>query len=496
MKHAPLRVLQFGEGNFLRGFVDWMYDRAQAAGVFDGRIDVVQPIAEGTADRLAAQDGRYFVVSQGLKDGKPVRSFRQIACLGNFIRSEDQWPDVLRCARDRNLRIVVSNTTEAGIVAVDEPMSVSPDAPRSFPGKIARLLFERFQTFDGSPDRGLIILPCELIENNATRLREIVLNIAESWRLPDRFTDWVNHCCRFCNTLVDRIVPGHPEDPTDEPMRSLCADDPMLVTCEPYHLWAIEGPKSLSNELAPARLAASKKNPEGLNIVFTSDLTPYRTRKVRLLNGGHTSSVLLGALAGLETVGELVADPQLGPMLRATMLEEIAPTLPESVEPVRFAESVLQRFANPFIAHRLLSISLNSVSKWRVRVLPTLKDSLAATGKLPPRLTLSLAALLAFYDTADDGGDEATVRAGRRLDGSEYPISDTADVLAALDRHRANHSTKDGTVDDAARILAILSDSQLWEEDLTRIEGLPAAVVAAYEMIKKKGVIAAVDQLS
>jgi tagaturonate reductase len=327
---------------------------------------------------------------------------------------------------------------------------------------VTSLLFERFQAVNGNLTKGLVFLPCELIEANGTKLKEFVLKYAAAWNLGTAFSEWVNSANYFLNTLVDRIVPGYPKEEAAKLQAELGYEDKLMVTGEIFHLWVIEGPQHLAEEI-PFHQA-------GLNVVWTSDMTPYRSRKVRVLNGAHTSSVLGAFLAGLNTVGEMMKDPVFGQLVHQAVFDEIVPMLKMDADDRRkYAEAVLERFNNPFIKHELLSISLNSVSKWKVRVLPSLLDYVKTTGKLPPALTFSLAALIRFYD-----GQPVSERELRGIrQGQPYPIRDDADILQFF---AAQWKSYHATQDLHKLVRAVLSHTHFWGRDLTEIKGFSAAI--------------------
>lgn len=407
LAELPERVLQFGEGNFLRAFVDWMINAMNSRGLFGGRAIVIQPIERGLVELLNQQDGLYTCILRGVERGQLVERREIITAISRGIDPYRDWHEFLASAALPSLRFVVSNTTEAGIAYVEEPIP-RDSCPRSFPAKVTAWLAERFRRLGDRPETGVVFLPCELIDRNGETLRALVLQHAGAWGLPPEFERWVTDHNRFLNTLVDRIVPGYPREETADLTAQLGYEDPLLTTGEVFHLWVIEGDARLATEL-PFTQA-------GLNVVWTTDLTPYRTRKVRILNGAHTMTALAAFLAGLDTVRECVEDSQFGPYMRRAIFEEILPLLPPPEEESRaFAESVMERLANPFIKHLLLSIALNSVSKYRVRVLPSLLEYRSWRGALPANLTLSLAAVLIFYRGGGFGtGGSAGHAAARR----------------------------------------------------------------------------------
>ena len=468
----PERAVQFGEGNFLRGFADWMLDVLNEQGLFDGQVVIVQPIRTGLADVLNDQDGLYTLILRGLQHGQARESRRLISVVSRAINPYQDWPDVVACFCKPELRFVLSNTTEAGIAFVDEHY-VPGQTPESFPAKVAALLHARFRALGGNPHKGLIFLPCELIDRNGAQLKAIVLKHAADWKLGEGFCDWVRTCNHFLNTLVDRIVPGYPAADAAKLAAELGYEDRLLVVAESFHLWVIEGPPHLADEL-PFHKA-------GLNVVWTGDLTPYRARKVRILNGAHTASALAAFHAGLNTVPEMMEDELLGRFVRRAVFEEILPGVPlPAQEKADYAEAVLERFRNPFIRHELLSISLNSVSKWKVRVLPSLLDFLKAHGKLPGLLTFSLAALIHFYRGV--AGSAHELRGSRQ--GEPYPIRDERGVTSFFEKHwRAFESDHDLP----ALVGAVLANDTFWGAGLTLLPGFRDAVTGHLQTILLKG---------
>ena len=477
--HRPERILQFGEGGFLRGFVDWMIHRLNQRGLFEGSVVVVQPLATGLVDELNRQNGLFTLVQRGVVGGEVREEIEIVRSIRRGLNPYADFAGYLACARNPDLRFIVSNTTEAGIAChPDDRLDAEP--PVSFPAKLVRLLLERFRAFGGSAESGLVVLPCELIEFNGTNLRRCVLETAAKWALDAAFVAWVEKHVVFCNTLVDRIVTGYPRDEAAALCARLGYEDALLNTCELFHAWVIEGPASLAAELPFAKA--------GLKVVFTSDYKPYRDRKVRILNGAHTSTVLAAHLAGHDLVKQMLDDPLFAGFLRRALNEEIIPTLdlPRS-DLDAFAAAVLERFANPFVKHALLSISLNSTSKFTARVLPSLQTYLARRGSLPPCLVFSLAALIAFY-RGTELRDGALV--GRRPAGDTYLIKDNPEVLAFF---RAVWSAADTS--PAAVVKAVLGNASLWGgQDLTTVPGLPAALTSDLAAILGSGMRAALEK--
>jgi tagaturonate reductase len=318
-RKKPIGILQIGDGNFLRGFADWMIDIANDAGLINGEVTLVQPLPQGIAELMNAQDGLYTVLLRGVQNGKPVDSRRVVSCVKNALNPYAQWDAMLAIARNPALRFVISNTTEAGIAYAEEAL-VDQQCPANFPAKVAALLLARYQVLGESRAPGLVFLPCELIEANGAKLAACVLRYAEAWKLPAEFAAWVKASNVFCNTLVDRIVPGFPAGDAEALYAQLGYTDPLLVAAEPFHLWVIEAPDGIAEEF-PLHKA-------GLDVVWTDDLSPYRTRKVRILNGAHTASSLAAFSAGLDTVRSMTEDPVVSKYLAQVMFDEIVPFVP------------------------------------------------------------------------------------------------------------------------------------------------------------------------
>jgi tagaturonate reductase len=464
-------VLQFGEGNFLRAFVDWMVERMNAAGLFGGRVVMVQPIPTGMAGPINDQDGLYTVVLRGIEGGRLVESREVVTSVSRCVDPHVDFQAFLDCAANPDLRFVVSNTTEAGI-RVDRGDAADARPAPSFPGKLTQLLAARFRRFDGEPTRGLIMLPCELIERNGPALREAVFTLARRWDLGPAFLAWLEGACLFTSTLVDRIVTGFPREEAAELFAELGYEDDLLVAGETFHAWVIESPRPLDGELPLAQA--------GLNVTWTPELGPYRARKVRILNGAHTMMALAAFPDGKETVREVMQDDLFGAYVQRGIAEEILPTLAlPRAELEAFAASVAERFANPFIEHRLSSIALNSVSKLRTRILPTIADHLRLRGVLPRRLCFSLAALCVFYRGGSAGG--------------EYPLQDEPAVLNWFRAAWAEAGDNPGPETCLALVRRLCARTDFWGEDLTRtLAGLDAAVAGYLFEICRGGVRSAI----
>lgn len=385
-------VMQFGEGGFLRGFVDYFFHKLREKGLYDGKIVVVQPIEKGMCQMLQEQNCEYNLFLRGIDKGQVVNEHTHITSISRALNPYTQFDEYMALAENPDLRVIVSNTTEAGIEYLGTE-SIEDRPAKSYPAKLTQFLYKRFTL----GLKGFILLPCELIDNNGDNLKACVLKYAQLWNLGDEFVNWLNNDNDFCNTLVDRIVTGYPRDEVEELTKQIGYTDNLIDTAEIFHLWVIEGHHE--DELP--------FNKAGYNIVWTDDARPYKKRKVRILNGGHTSMVLGAYLYGLETVGECLKDETVSAFLKKCIFEEIVPTLGNTETDIQFGKDVLERFSNPFIKHQLLSIALNSVSKFQVRVLPTILEYKEQNGVYPKALTFSMAALIAFYrtDKANDGDE-------------------------------------------------------------------------------------------
>ncbi len=466
-KDRPVKVLQFGEGNFLRGFVDYMIDIANEKGEFDGNIVLVKPIEFGSLERFKNQDCLYTVSLRGITDGKAEVKNRVITSVADTADAINEYEKYSAYARLDTLRFIVSNTTEAGIVYdANDRFDYLP--PHTFPGKLTKFLYERFEYFKGAPDKGLVMLPVELIDDNGIHLKECVNAQIDNWNLGEEFKKWVNDCCIFCSTLVDRIVTGYPRGEDESLWQEWGYRDELIVTGEPFALWVIECPKDISGEF-PLDKA-------GLPVIYTDNQKPYKQRKVRILNGAHTSFVLASYLCGNDIVLQSMEDEDVLSFIKETVYGEIIPTLDLPKKDLEdFADAVMTRFRNPYVKHALLSISLNSVSKWRARCMPSLLEYVKREGKLPKHLAFSLAALMAFY-TGKEIKDGALI--GNR-NNEEYRIMDDAAVLEFF---------KENSGKDAETFTeAFLSSEDFFGEDLTKVEGLKDAVAADLNDIRSLG---------
>lgn len=392
ISELPERVIQIGEGRFVRGFVDWLINRLNVAGLFGGRVVVVAPRRTGARHLIewARQDFLYTVWLRGLENGREVDEAEIVMSVSRGIDPYTQWRAFLNCAANPAIDICVSNTTEAGLAFQSEAWE--PDrAPESYPGKLTAYLYRRYEHFCGDPDRGMVIVPCELVDDNGAVLRAAVLRCIHEWKLPTAFAAWVTTANHFCNTLVDRIVTGLPPgEDLQGAMDQFGYEDQFLTVGEPFHLFVIEDGGTLRDRWP---LADS-----GLAVRFVDDVSPYRLLKVRILNGAHTALAVTALLAGLTTVRAAVNDELFASFVHHVVFSEIVPTLavePQSAD--RFAQAVLERFQNPYIEHRLQDIMLHALTKFRVRLAPTIQAHVQREGRLPPLLTTAFAALLLYY---------------------------------------------------------------------------------------------------
>ncbi len=455
----PVKVLQFGEGNFLRAFVDWIIETLNEKTDFNGDVQVVQPINKGMGQMINDQDGLYHVVLNGIKNGKASTETKLITCVQGVINPYDDYQKYLATGENPALQFIISNTTEAGI-AFDEKDSTPTSLPDSFPGKVTALLHHRFNHFKGASDKGLIVIPCELIDKNGEKLQQTILQYIDHWKLSSDFKNWIVKSNTFCNTLVDRIVPGFPKETIDEIKNEIGFDDNLVVMAEPFHLWVIEAPDAVKGKF-PTEKA-------GLDVKFVKDQTPYRTRKVRILNGAHTSLVPVAYLYGIRMVRESIDDPKMGAFIKETINDEIIPTLDLPLDELnQFAHDVIERFQNPFVKHELASIALNSISKFKVRVLPSLLEYHKRKNTLPTRLVYSLACLIQFYKGT--------------WENETLPVNDNADIMEFFKEAWQSD-------DETAIATKVLSNVSFWDQDLTKVPGLTESISKHLKQLKAEGV--------
>ena len=474
LESAPEKVLQFGEGNFLRAFVNYWFDVSNERAGWNGKCVLVQPIAPGLAKLINQQEGLYTLYLRGRENGERVDKKRIISsvsrCLNPYER--EGFDAMMEVAVSDGLEYVVSNTTEAGIVY--DPACNLDDAPAaSFPGKLTQVLYRRWQAGKG----GLVILSCELIDNNGRELLKCVNQYADQWGLEDGFRRYVNEACTFCSTLVDRIVPGRVKDPAEAARMEQANGyrDELIDVGEIFGVWNIEGPDWLEEKL-PFQKA-------GLNCPVVPDVTPYKKRKVRILNGAHTGFVLGAYLAGFDIVRDCMQDGAVRGFMNKMLYEEVIPTLPLDKKDLEdFAGAVQDRFNNPFVDHELMSISLNSTSKWRARNMPSFLEYVEKAGKLPPCLTMSFAAYIAFFssDIRELNGEGLVCR---RPKGNDYVCCDDRWALEFYYEHRGDSPEE--------LVRAVMINQRMWGRDLTEVDGFEAAVVSGLKLIREQGAKAA-----
>jgi tagaturonate reductase len=466
-KQYTERIIQFGEGNFLRAFIDWIVWNMNDKTGFDSSVVVVQPIPNGMVEILNAQNGLYHLTLKGIDKGEQVYTTQLIDVISRGLNPYNQFNEYLKLAENPDMRFVISNTTEAGIAF--DPENRFDDKPAgSYPGKLVQLLHRRYETFNGAKDKGLIIFPCELIFENGRVLKECINKYIKHWNLSEDFGKWVNEYCAIYNTLVDRIVPGYPRETADEIKAKIGFDDKLLVEGEIFHLWVIEAPKTVAQEF-PADKAS-------LNVLFVPSEKPYHKRKVTLLNGPHTVLSPVGYLSGLNTVRECVEDETIGAYIHKVMFDELLPTLNlPANELIQFANDVLDRFRNPFVKHHVTSIMLNSFPKYKTRDLPGLKTYLERKGSLPEGLVLGLAAIIIYYKGGKRGTDEIVIQ----------------DDCKIINLMQSLWST--GSVEQIAK--GVLAADFIWGENLNNIQGLTTKLIYYISEIQDKGMLEVVKNL-
>lgn len=474
LKNAPERVLQFGEGNFLRAFADYWFDMANEKAGWNGKCVLVQPIAQGLTQRINRQEGLYTLYLRGRQNGEKVDAKRVISSVSRCLNpyEKQDYDAMMDVAAGEALEYIVSNTTEAGIVYAPS-CRLEDCPPASFPAKLTQVLLHRWRA--GRP--GVVVLSCELIDNNGKELLRCVNQYIKQWGLEEGFARWVNGDCTFCSTLVDRIVPGRIRDAAEA---ARLEDengyrDALIDVGEVFGVWNIEGPEWLAEKL-PFRAA-------GLNCPVVPDVTPYKKRKVRILNGAHTGFVPGAYLAGYDIVRDCMQDDVILGFMNRMLHEEVIPTLPLDRQDLEaFAAAVQDRFNNPFINHELMSITLNSTSKWRARNMPSLLEYAQTAGKLPPCLAMSFAAYIAFYSSDIQALTEQGLVC-RRPKGNEYTVSDDRWVLEFYYSRRG--------VSDETLVHDVMTNEKMWGQDLTLVPGFEQAAAENLRRIRTEGARAA-----
>lgn len=455
----PIKIIQFGEGNFLRAFIGYAFQELNKSVNFNAGIAVVQPIDKGLVKMLNDQDGLYTLFMKGVKKGEEIQEIELINNIVKGVNPYINFNEYISLAKEESLEFIISNTTEAGIAYVaSDTLEMQP--PSSFPAKLTVLLHERFKHFKGDKNKGLTIIPCELINHNSETLKEIILQYISDWNLGDDFKTWLLESNSFHSTLVDRIVPGYPRAEIETYNAQLDYEDNLIVSAEAFLLWVIEGGDDLK-----AKLPFDKTT---LDVKIVNDMQPFRTRKVRVLNGAHTAMVPFSILYGNTTVKESVDNNFTGPFIQKAVFEEISDTLDMDKEELNsFSDEVFDRFRNPFIIHNLSSIALNTVSKFKVRVLPSLLEYVNIHKKLPTNLTFAFASLIRFYKGT--------------FNGKDLPINDSEEIVA-------NFAEIWNNKDYNVIANAVLSNKKYWDEDLTKVKNLSDAIAFALAEIDSSGV--------
>ncbi len=475
-KEAPVRVLQFGEGNFMRAFVDYFFDISNEKAGFNGKVALVQPISQGLTELINKQEGLYTLYLRGSENGEKVDAKRVISavdcCLNPYDKAD--YDKMMEIAVSDDLDIIASNTTEAGI-AYDPSCNFEDIPANSFPGKLTQVLFARYK----AGKKGVVVLSCELIDNNGKELLKCVNQYIDQWKLEDGFKTWVNEENIFCSTLVDRIVPGRIRDAKEVEQLEAANGyhDELIDVGEIFGVWIIEGPEGLEDRL-PFKKA-------GVNVHVVPDVMPYKHRKVRILNGAHTGFVLGAYLAGFDIVRDCMHNDNVAGFMNKMLNEEVIPTLVDHLDENdlnEFAAAVKDRFNNPFVNHELMSISLNSTSKWKARNMPSFLQYIDKNGKLPVCLTMSLAAYIAFYSNDVQELTDAGLVC-KRPAGNTYTVSDDRWALEFFYDH------KDDSEEELVK--AVLGNEKMWDQDLNKIDGLTDAVVADLKKIHSEGAEAA-----
>ncbi len=470
---APERIIQFGGGNFLRAFTDWMIDILNKETDFNGSVVIVKPTEKGDYDALKKQEGLFHVAIDGVREDALVSKVVLVESVSRVIQPYTHWDEYLDLAKNPDMRFIISNTTEAGIkFSTSDTLQNIP--PKEFPAKLTIWLYHRFQHFEGAIDKGCIILPCELIEQNGDTLKSTILEYATHWNLGVKFISWIKESNYFYNTLVDRIVSGYPKERSKAILEKTGYEDSLLVAAEDYHSWVIQGDKIIQKELPFAHTS--------LNVKFVDDIKAFREMKVRILNGAHTSMVPVGYLSGLRTVKEVMDDSLTNQFVSEILSQEITKTLQgfSTSELDDFVKTTLDRFRNPTLKHFLISISLNSTSKFVARLLPALKEYVVANNHLPKRIVFALSCLFRFYQGT--------------YDGENIALNDNPIVLASFEKQWKLHLTEIITYQQMVSFL--LRDVSIWGENLDTINGLSEAVTENLRAIEQHGARSVIKQIT
>jgi tagaturonate reductase len=464
----PERIVQFGGGNFLRAFVDWIIQQLNEKTAFASSVVIVKPTPQGSYDPFNLQDGLFHIQLHGLQDGKLVTARTLVTCVTRALNPYSDYESFLALACQPDIRFIISNTTETGLTfAPDDKLTDTP--PSSFPAKLTAFLYHRYQYFQGQSTKGCIILPCELVEQNGDKLKQLILQYANLWLLESAFKQWIETSNQFCNTLVDRIVVGFPKTNSQAVLKKIGYNDQLLVEGEQYHSWVIEAGLALQ-----AEFPVNKTN---LNVKIVDDVELYRQTKVRILNGAHTSMMPIGYMLGLETVRQSIEHPWLSGFIQDEVYDEIIPAFDNPDDNLKqFAKDVLNRFRNPFIHHPLISIALYSISKFRIRLVPSLVSYQARFHKLPKHIVFAFAALIRFYKG--------------EWNGAPIPLNDDPAIITWF------HEQWQVAPDIHTLVETVLANETLWGQDLTRIDGLVDLLTDYLTQIDRDGMQATIEHTS
>jgi tagaturonate reductase len=466
----PEKIIQFGTGVLLRGLPDYFVNKANKSGIFNGRIVVVKSTDRGGVDAFFDQANLFTHCIRGIEDGKVVEETFINTAISRTLSARSEWEEILRCAHNPSLQIVVSNTTEVGIQLVDDDLKASP--PTSFPGKLTAFLHERFRAFGGSAESGMVVVPTELVVDNGKKLQEIVFEQARRHNLGDDFMQWLTNHTHFCSSLVDRIVPGLPDAAThQELVGTLGYQDDLLIMSEVYRLWAIEG-----NEYVKSILSFTQAD---TGVIIAPNIDLYRELKLRLLNGSHTFSVALFYLSGMRTIRESMENSEMEHFITELTLDELAPAIPFEVELEKariFGRQVLDRFRNPYIKHQVIDITVQYTAKMKMRNIPTLLSHYQKFGTTPTRMVQGFSAFILFMKPTETDGKAYF----GELEGEKYPIRcDQAPYFYEL--------WKRYSFDVEELVASLLSDAELWGTNLTELPGFHEAVLSTVQsMIAEK----------
>jgi tagaturonate reductase len=467
----PEKVLQFGTGILLRGLPDYFIDKANKQGIFNGRVVIVKSTSKGSTDEFGKQNGLYTLCIKGIIDNKKIEEVVINASVSRVLSAGEEWKEILKCAHNPEMQLIISNTTEVGITLTDDNISLSP--PDSFPGKLLAFLQERYKAFNGSKESGMVIVPTELITENGNKLRAIVLELAAKNKCDKAFIDWLNTANHFCNSLVDRIVPGKLTAADQEATeKELGYTDQLMIMAEPFRLWVIESDDPKVKEV----LSFSKVD---MGVVVTPDIEKFRELKLRLLNGTHSFSCAIAILTGFETVKEALHNDEMSSLIHRMMMSEIATAMDGELIPYKeactFASTVMDRFKNPFLEHKWISISMNYTSKMKMRTVPLIQQYYKKTGKIPELMALGFAAYLVFMKCRANGDK----RYHGEINGKTYAIDDES----------AGYFAEQWSSNDVDRVVdSVLADRNLWGADLTTLPGFVQAVKDNMRMIQKDGI--------